>query len=230
MVNVGKLLNALAFVSIEKSLQNLDGQDEQSAGYHLQKLEALRQTVQEGIRTAIAQRPIPEEMLTSSETRPYISNLNTFSALIDRLLIENAKLLHFQREQGRHDADSIATVQRIIMCLTHEIDVILEETFARGRYPYERELRTYAYLDDRKDVGNVNLLDRLLQCIEELAELCVQIGYYDRKKFELARMGSDAAQMAAAIIRVRKALERRAELKNILDTLLRRAVEEAGRV
>ena len=63
--------------------------------------------------------------------------------------------------------------------------------------------------------------------MEELVRVCVLIGHTDRRKFEMAKSPGTAnpAEMARAIIQVRRHLESRAELKNMIDALFQEVVE-----
>ena len=77
----------------------------------------------------------------------YISNLNTFSALMDRLVIENVKL--YQLREGvlvGYDSqlqERISAVEYLLRLLERELVRVLTEIFICGEYQYARESRTY---------------------------------------------------------------------------------------
>lgn len=76
------------------------------------------------------------------------------------------------------------------------------------------------------NTGPSRACDTLLESIETLVEVCVRIGHVDRRKFEMAKsVRPDPAAMASAIIQVRRDLESRAELKNMIDALFQQLVE-----
>ena len=77
----------------------------------------------------------------------YISNLNTFSALMDRLVIENIKL--YQLREGvlvGYDSqlqERISVLKYLLRLLERELVRVLTEIFICGEYIYAEESRTY---------------------------------------------------------------------------------------
>ena len=81
-----------------------------------------------------------------------IPNFNTLSTLIDRLSIENVKLVHFKNEiyQGNLPDDKIlkfkkkiAVQHEIISALKKELTLFIKKGFLSGKYEYMKEERTF---------------------------------------------------------------------------------------
>lgn len=94
---------------------------------------------------------------SSQPQKVYISNLNTFSTLIDRLCIENVKLSHFEFLLGFEDAkfglsnsyspealhQKISCQHQIISAIKVEIVELLSQILTVGKYEYIDESRTF---------------------------------------------------------------------------------------
>jgi len=81
-----------------------------------------------------------------------IPNFNTLSTLIDRLIIENVKLAHFQNslEHDSPDVDEVASLKskidmqgKMIEVLKKELSTFLRDTYSEGQYTYMKEERTF---------------------------------------------------------------------------------------
>lgn len=88
------------------------------------------------------------------KSKEFIPNLNTFSALIDRLIIENIKLVNFENKlldikNGRLKAkrkifeDNILIQRGIISLLKKEIVGLLEIVLTQRKYESLPEKRTF---------------------------------------------------------------------------------------
>ncbi|MDD4957088.1 MAG: hypothetical protein PHH49_07415 [Candidatus Omnitrophica bacterium] len=86
--------------------------------------------------------------------KKYIPNLNTFSALIDRLVIENIKLVNFENRikdisDGRAEGDAGEYAERcevqkeIIDLLKEEITALMGDVLKKGKYEPLPEKRTF---------------------------------------------------------------------------------------
>lgn len=133
-----------------------------------------------------------------------VCNLNSFSALLDRLIIENLKLFSFIE---KNEEDKINTQIKIINQLKQELDIVYVE-IQENKYGSIKEERTY--------VRN--------QLFDNLFKLCLAnatIAKYDALKVKEA--GSDIINVEALreyINFVRGNLEERSVAKNNLDKII----------
>ncbi len=96
------------------------------------------------VTQAFASRPSPP---TGERTGPpSIPNYNTLSTLIDRISIENVKLVHFEQRAAQDPGmDQKARVQRAMLVrLLSELDERLTDILRDGTYTYMKEERTFA--------------------------------------------------------------------------------------
>ena len=70
----------------------------------------------------------------------YITNIDTLSALLDRLISENIKL-HFFRKDGI--VDNIEHQEKVIKEIKYRITKLLLDVYTDNRYNYISEKRTY---------------------------------------------------------------------------------------
>ena len=86
--------------------------------------------------------------------RSFIPNLNTFSALVDRLIIENIKLVNFENRlidvrKGRLKAEKkdlevkCLVQKKIIALLKEELSGLLQRVITDGEYEALPEKRTF---------------------------------------------------------------------------------------
>ena len=141
-------------------------------------------------------------------SKTYISNLNSLSALFDRLIVENIKLNHFQ-QQGNEE--KIRQQNIMVEHLHSELVAFFTTTLQDGEYKHLTENRTFEL---KKKIGNF---------IEAVTELCIchtDITYCDGTKLREAK--SDTPNMDLVLeleYRNRVNLEKRAAAKNTLDGL-----------
>jgi len=134
--------------------------------------------------------------------RNRICNLNSFSAVIDRLIIEHLKLLRFVEN---NDDDKVKCQEEIIDGLKMELEDIFSE-LCRGSYKSVDENRTY-------ESKSNDLIDGVFK-------LCVCnhiIGKMDKKKIRSAEKNLNPRSMRGYILQVRDYLEFRAYIKNKLE-------------
>jgi hypothetical protein len=133
-----------------------------------------------------------------------ICNVNSFSAILDRLIIENLKIIHFS-DKGL--IDSVTKQNEIITSLKHELNIIFEEIYS-GSYDSIKEQRTF----------NSNAL------FENLFRLCLNnycIAKGDSLKIEESKKSIINVQNLIGYINfVRDNLEERAKSKNTLENIL----------
>ena len=81
------------------------------------------------------------------DTKVFISNLNTYSALLDRLIAENMKLYHYNIDLNDYRLKSKKkkkeSLERIVDCLKKELYVFIKRTFDSGSFVYEKEQRSF---------------------------------------------------------------------------------------
>ena len=70
----------------------------------------------------------------------YITNIDTLSALLDRLISENIKLHFFRKENV---TDNIEHQENLIEEIKYRITQLLLDTYSEREYKYISEKRTY---------------------------------------------------------------------------------------
>ena len=132
----------------------------------------------------------------------YITNIDTLSALIDRLISENIKLYFFKKDKlddnTRHQENVISEVK-------DRISNLLCEVYHDGNYDYVSELRTYKPED-------------IVETLEELIHNDITTGEGDRANLKEATSENPSLEHFARNHKlIRKANENRAAAKNKLD-------------
>ena len=109
-----------------------------------------------------------------------ITNIDTLSALIDRLVTERIKHFFFKKDGDQKKADH----QEIVI---HEIKTklidLFQEVYINGRYEYLREQRTF----------NV---DDMVKNIDELVTNDIHIGESDRSRLAILMMEEKRLRMS----------------------------------
>lgn len=140
-----------------------------------------------------------------------ISNIDTLSALFDRLICERIKWYFFVKEGTWDKADHQVEV---VDNIKHRISDLFAEAFQDGQYNYLAEKRTF----------NEN---SIVEELEDLINNDINIGEADRAR--LAEATSDDPDHNILINnekRLRKANEGRSVNKNAIDEKLKKALEE----
>ena len=132
-----------------------------------------------------------------------MSNVNSFSAIIDRLIIENLKIIQFVDQNKLKEAEQ----QNVIISeLKMELDLIYQELL-ENRYKSIGEQRTYT---------NDNLFSDLFRLC--LNNYCIAKG--DKLKVEESKKGIVNVDMLKNYINaVRENLEERSKSKNNLEKI-----------
>ena len=132
-----------------------------------------------------------------------MSNVNSFSALLDRLIIENLKIIQFVDQNKLKEAKQ----QNVIISeLKNELDSIYQELL-ENRYKSIGEQRTYT---------NDNLFSDLFRLC--LNNYCIAKG--DKLKVEESKKGIVNVDMLKNYINaVRENLEERSKSKNNLENI-----------
>lgn len=132
----------------------------------------------------------------------YITNIDTLSALFDRLITENIKLYFFTKDNLTDKADH----QKIVIQeIKTRISTLLIDTYEKKEYDYLSEKRTF----------NENAI---VESLEQLIINDINIGESDRER--LKQVQSDNPSIDKFIVnekRLRKANEGRARNKNEID-------------
>lgn len=135
-----------------------------------------------------------------------ITNVNTLSALFDRLITENIKLFFFKKE---NQSENVAHQVIVIDALKSEISALFNEILLSGEYNFIGEKRTF---DE----------NAIVEELEQLIQNDINIGEADRARLE--EVQKDMPDLERIIVnekRLRKANEGRARNKNTLDKLIK---------
>ena len=141
----------------------------------------------------------------------YITNIDTLSALLDRLISENIKL-HFFRKEGV--VDNIEHQEKVIVEVKYRIINLLLDVYKEGEYNYISEKRTYKP-------------DDIVETLEELIHNDITTGEGDRANLKEATSDNPSLEHFTRNHKlIRKANENRAEAKNKLDEQFKDFIEE----
>ena len=141
----------------------------------------------------------------------YITNIDTLSALLDRLISENIKL-HFFRKEGV--VDNIEHQEKLIVEVKYRIINLLLDVYKEGEYNYISEKRTYKP-------------DDIVETLEELIHNDITTGEGDRANLKEATSDNPSLEHFTRNHKlIRKANENRAEANNKLDEQFKGFIEE----
>jgi len=132
----------------------------------------------------------------------YITNIDTLSALLDRLISENIKLHFFRKEDV---VDDIEHQENLIEEIKYRITQLLLDTYNERQYKYISEKRTYKPED-------------IVETLEELIHNDITTGEGDRANLKEATSDNPSLEHFTRNHKlIRKANENRAVAKNKLD-------------
>jgi len=132
----------------------------------------------------------------------YITNIDTLSALLDRLISENIKLHFFRKEDVVDDIEHQENLIEEIKC---RITQLLSDTYNERQYKYISEKRTYKPED-------------IVETLEELIHNDITTGEGDRANLKEATSDNPSLEHFTRNHKlIRKANENRAVAKNKLD-------------
>ena len=141
----------------------------------------------------------------------YITNIDTLSALLDRLISENIKLHFFRKEDV---VDDIEHQENLIEEIKYRITQLLSDTYNERQYKYISEKRTYKPED-------------IVETLEELIHNDITTGEGDRANLKEATSGNPSLEHFTRNHKlIRKANENRAVAKNKLDKQFKGFVDE----
>ena len=144
----------------------------------------------------------------------YITNIDTISALLDRLISENIKLYFFRKEDV---VDDIEHQENLIEEIKYRITQLLSDTYNERQYKYISEKRTYKPED-------------IVETLEELIHNDITTGEGDRANLKEATSDNPSLEHFTRNHNlIRKANENRAVAKNKLDKQFKGFVDENNR-
>lgn len=139
-----------------------------------------------------------------------VTNIDTLSAYLDRLITENIKLYFFNKDGL---VDKVEHQNKVINEIKLKISELLTESVINKSYEYINEFRTF----------NENAI---IEELEELIQNDINIGEADRARLEEAKKETpNIERMTINEKRLRKANEGRARNKNNIDNLLKKIIE-----
>lgn len=139
-----------------------------------------------------------------------ITNIDTLSALFDRLISENIKLYFFKKENL---VDNIEHQEEVISGVKQKLSELFVEVIESGKYEYLSEKRTYKP-------------DDIIETLEELITNDITTGEGDRANLKEATSDNPSLKhFTHGHKLIRKANENRAVSKNQLDEQFKNVVE-----
>jgi len=139
-----------------------------------------------------------------------ITNIDTLSALFDRLISENIKLYFFKKDNLKENVDH---QEIVISGVKEKLSELFTEVLESGRYKYLSEKRTYTPED-------------IVETLEELITNDITTGEGDRANLKEATSDNPSLEhFTHGHKLIRKANENRAVSKNKLDEQFQNLVE-----
>jgi hypothetical protein len=141
----------------------------------------------------------------------YITNIDTLSALLDRLISENIKLYFFKKDGID---ENIEHQEKVISSIKDRLFVLFDDVYREGEYEYISELRTYKP-------------DDIVETLEELIHNDITTGEGDRANLKEATSDNPSLEHFTRNHKlIRKANENRAVAKNKLDEQFKGFIDE----
>jgi len=138
-----------------------------------------------------------------------ITNIDTLSALFDRLITERIKWFFFNKD---NDQEKVNHQKVVVDEIKNKINYLLIESFESGSYDYLEEKRTFNE-------------DSIVEELEELVINDINIGEADRARLEETKSKKpNLEKMIVNEKRLRKANEGRARNKNKIDKILKNSL------
>jgi|TARA_R100000234_G_scaffold48479_1_gene28998 hypothetical protein len=141
----------------------------------------------------------------------YITNIDTLSALLDRLISENIKLYFFKKEGVD---ENIEHQEKLISEIKERLFILFDDVYETGKYDYISEKRTYKP-------------DDIVETLEELIHNDITTGEGDRANLKEATSENPSLEHFTRNHKlIRKANENRANAKNKLDEQFKGFIDE----
>ena len=142
-----------------------------------------------------------------------VTNIDTLSALFDRLISERIKLFFFNKDK---DYDKINHQEVVIEQVKGKISNLLDECFTSGKYEYISEKRTFKSSDIAEELENLVVND-------------IIVGESDRGVLkEIVSNEPNIESLTTHAKRMRKANEGRAISKNNIDNKFKEFVKSTN--
>tara|TARA_R110002074_G_scaffold199513_2_gene367300 strand:+ start:981 stop:1415 length:435 start_codon:yes stop_codon:yes gene_type:complete len=140
----------------------------------------------------------------------YITNIDTLSALLDRLISENIKLYFFKKDGID---ENIEHQEKVISSIKDRLFVLFDDVYFEGKYEYISEKRTYKPED-------------IVETLEELINNDITTGEGDRANLKESTSDNPSLKHFTRNHKlIRKANEQRAVAKNKLDEQFKGLIE-----
>ena len=141
----------------------------------------------------------------------YITNIDTLSALLDRLISENIKLYFFKKDSLMYN---VKHQEEVISDIRKRLVLLFTDIFESKSYEYVSELRTYKP-------------DDIVETLEELINDDITTGEGDRANLKEATSDNPSLEHFTRNHKlIRKANENRAAAKNKLDEQFEGFIDE----
>ena len=141
----------------------------------------------------------------------YITNIDTLSALLDRLISENIKLYFFKKDSLMYN---VKHQEEVISDIRKRLVLLFTDIFESKSYEYVSELRTYKP-------------DDIVETLEELINNDITTGEGDRANLKEVTVDNPSLEHFTRNHKlIRKANENRAKAKNKLDEQFKDFIEE----
>tara|TARA_B100000073_G_C23519675_1_gene487349 strand:- start:43 stop:483 length:441 start_codon:yes stop_codon:yes gene_type:complete len=144
-----------------------------------------------------------------------VTNVDTLSAYLDRLISERIKLYHF--ESKYQDKEGVEHQRRVVDEIKSKIEDLVKGCFTS---PY-----TYDYIDEKRTFGQerIDEVKKLIDNVEELTvnDLDVGSAYYEQKEGN-----SSPQKYMDNELKLREANENRSNSKNKIDESFKKIVED----
>jgi len=145
-----------------------------------------------------------------------ITNIDTLSALFDRLISERIKLYHFENRYTDKEKE-IEHQKSVVKEIKNKIEDLFIECVTQNEYNYLEEKRSFGEKRIKEVRQLINSADDLA-----IADLDVGAPYYDQKE-----TNSTPDKYMKNELKLREANERRATTKNRIDATFKNIVEKA---
>ena len=133
---------------------------------------------------------------------PKLANVDTLSALLDRLIVERIKRHYFSETES---SQQVRHQDRVIAALRRRIAETFAVCLTQSAYDFLGELRTFP-------------ADAFIERLEALIENNLRVGEADREKLsQLQREIPDSGALLRNEVRGRKAIETRARIRGEID-------------
>jgi hypothetical protein len=142
-----------------------------------------------------------------------VTNIDTLSALIDRLIVEEIKYYFFSKDEKIEEMEQQI---KIVKEIKNKLSDLFLECVSEGEYEYLSERRTFNE-------------EAIVENIDELIKNNINIGEGDRAR--LAEITSDSPNFDRILVNekiTRKSNEGRARNKNRIDELFHKLIKSRG--